>query len=108
MDVLEEMGRIDTAEDLFELLEVSFDPAVLVAHRVQVLKRFGMELNVVERRDPPLSQAERRQVYAAALQRTHDLYARGGSDIEPFLRPRPRGLVTLDPSKRGTSGVSVT
>ncbi len=108
MDLLQAIGHIDGAEDLFALLEVSFDPAVLAVHRVAILKRFGLEIGVLERRDPPLAESERSQLYAAALQRTHDRYARGGSDIEPFFRPRPRGLVTLDPSKRGTNRMSVT
>lgn len=108
MDLLQAIGQIDGAEDLFALLEVSFDPAVLAVHRIHILKRFGLEIGVLERRDPPLSEAERSHLYAAALQRTHDLYARGGSDIEPFLRPRPRALVTLDPSRRGANRMSVT
>jgi hypothetical protein len=59
MDLLQAIGQIDGAEDLFALLEVSFDPAVLAVHRIHILKRFGLEIGVLERRDPPLSESER-------------------------------------------------
>jgi nitrogenase-stabilizing/protective protein len=107
VDLREAIGQIETAEDLFALLDVPFDPSVLAVHRLHILKRFGMEVGVLERRDPPLAETERLHLYAAALQRTHDLHARGDGAIEPFFRPRPRGLVTLDPSKRGINRIRV-
>ena len=96
MNLLEAITQIDAAEDLFALLEVVIDPAVLVVHRIAILKRFGQEVAILERRRPPLAEDERRPLYAAALQRTQALYARGGSDIEPLFRPRPRDMVAVD------------
>jgi len=100
MDLVQAIANIECAEDLFALLEVPFDVAVLRVHRVQILKRFGQELDVLERRRPPLTDGERQPLYAAALQRTHDIYAAGGSEIEPFVRPRPRDLVSVDRLRR--------
>jgi hypothetical protein len=108
MNLLQAIGQIDGAEELFELLDVSFDPAVLAVHRVPILKRFGMELSALERRDPPLVESERLVLYAAALHRTHEIYARGASDIEPFFRPRPRNVVAVDRLRRAAPSADVT
>jgi hypothetical protein len=108
MDVREAIGQIDAAEDLFALLDVAFDPAVLAVHRIAILKRFGEELAVLERRQPPLSEGERPLLYAVALLRTHELYARGGSDVEPLFRPRPRNVVAVERLRRAISSVNVT
>jgi len=88
MNLTEAIADIECAEDLFALLDVPFDARVLAVHRVHILKRFGQEMDALERRYPPLLEAERLPLYAAALRRTHELYARGGSETEPFVRPR--------------------
>ena len=108
MSLVEAIANIERAEELFGLLDVAFDPAVLAVHRIAILKRFGQELGVLERRQPPLSEAERLSLYAAALDRTHAIYARGGSEVEPFLRPRPRDVVGVDRLRRKASRVDVT
>ena len=108
MNLREDIAQIDAAEDLFRLLDVAFDPAVLAVHRIAVLKRFGQEVELLERRQPPLSEDERRPLYAAALQRTHALYARGGGDKELSFRPRPRDVVPVDRLRRAVGKVDVT
>jgi predicted fused transcriptional regulator/phosphomethylpyrimidine kinase len=87
---------------------VAFDPALLAVHRVAILKRFGQEVEVLERRQPPLSEDERDRLYAAALARTHALYARGGSDIDPIVRVRSRDVVAVDRLRRAASRVAMT
>jgi hypothetical protein len=103
MDVAQAIASIECAEDLFALLDVPFDATVLGVHRVHILKRFGQELDVLERRRPPLTEAERLPLYAAALQRTHALYASGGSEVDPFVRPRARDLVPVDRLRRSVA-----
>lgn len=107
MNLPQAIAHIDAAEDLFALLDVAFDQAVLTVHRIAILKRFGQEVQVLERRRPPLSESERRPLYAAALQCTHASYARGGSEVEPFLRPRPRDMVAVDRLRRARGGRDV-
>ena len=107
MNLLEAISQIEAAEDLFDLFGLTFDPAVLAVHRVHILQRFGREIDVLERRNPPLSDGERPVLYATALQRAHELYARGGSDIEPPFRPRPRDMVSLDRLRRSVGRVTV-
>jgi hypothetical protein len=108
MDLLEAISNIEGAEDLFALLNVAFDPAVLTVHRISILKRFGQEVATLERRRPPLSEGERGPLFSAALERTHALYARGGSDIEPLFRPKPRDVVSVDRLRRAASRMEVT
>ena len=103
MDLAQAIANIECAEDLFALLEVPFDAAVLGVHRVQILKRFGQELDVLERRRPPLTEVERLPLYVTALQRTHALYASGGSEIDPIVRLRPRDLVPVDRLRRSVA-----
>jgi len=108
MNLVEAIANIEGVEDLFALLDIVFDPAVLAVHRIAILKRFGQEVATLERRQPPLAENERRPLYAAALERTHAIYARGGSDVEPFFRPRPRDLVGADRLRRKAARVNVT
>ena len=100
-DLHRAIGQIEGAEDLFALLEVAFDPALLAVHRIAMLKRFGQEVEILERRDPPLCEEDRLSLYAAALERTHALYARGGSEVDPIIRMRrPRDVVAVDRLRR--------
>jgi hypothetical protein len=108
MNLLNAIANIEEAEDLFALLDVAFEPAVLVVHRIAILKRFGQEVGALERRQPPLVEDERRPLYAAALKRTHDICARGGSDVEPFLRPRPRIIVPVERLRRAVGRADIT
>ena len=108
MNLPEAIANIESVEDLFALLDVAFDPAVLAVHRIAILKRFGREIGVLERRRPPLSEDERPGLYAAALRRVNDLCARGGGEVEPFFRPRPRDMVSVDRLRRMASRAEVT
>ena len=102
MNLPEAIANIEDAEELFALLDVTFDPAMLSVHRIAILKRFGQESQVLERRSPPVSESERPSLYAAALQRAIALCVSGGSEVEPFFRPRARDLVTVDRLRRNT------
>ena len=108
MNLHEAIANIECAEDLFGLLDVSFDPALLTVHRIAILKRFGQEVAMLERRRPPLSEGERRHLYAAALRRTCTLCARGGGEVEPFLRPRPRDVVPVERLRRAARSADVS
>jgi nitrogenase-stabilizing/protective protein len=89
------VSQIECVEELFELLGELYNPEVLRVHRLHILKRFGLEIAMLERRNPPLREEERQTLYAAALKRAHDLYALGGGDAEPLFRPKAKHLVPL-------------
>jgi hypothetical protein len=108
MNTSQAIAHMEAAEDLFALLGVAFDPAVLAVHRVAILRRFGQEVAVLERRRPRLTEVERRPLFGAALQRAHGLYALGGGEVEPFLRPRPRDVVPVERLRRATPSADMT
>ena len=108
MELPEAIANIESAEELFALLDVAIDPVVLAVHRIAILKRFGQEIGVLERRRPPLSGDERPRLYAAALERVQALCARGGGEVEPFFRPRPRDMVAVDRLRRSVGRVHMT
>jgi hypothetical protein len=108
MNLPNAIANIEEAEELFAVLDVAFDPAVLAVHRIAILRRFGQEVGILERRQPPLSEDERRPLYTAALKRTYEICARGGSDVEPFLRPRPRIVVPVERLRHSIGKVVVT
>ncbi len=108
MNLAEAIANIEDAEELFALLDVALDPALLSVHRIAILKRFGREIEAIERRQPSLCEDERRPLYAAALARTHRLYADGGSDVDPIIRVRPPDLVATDRLRRGNGRVAAT
>jgi hypothetical protein len=108
MNLAEAIAQIDVAEDLFELLGVAFDPAVLAVHRIAILKNFGHAATAIEQRRPLLSEDERFLLYEEALQHVHDLHAEGGGDAQSFLRfPRP-DLVAVDRLRRKVGKVNPT
>lgn len=109
MDLHQAIGRIEAAEDLFALLDVAFDPALLAVHRIAMLKRFGREVEALERGNPPLSEDGRLSLYAAALERTHALYVRGSSEVDPMVRMRlPQDVVAVDRLRRVGPRAEVT
>jgi hypothetical protein len=97
MNLPEAIANIECAEDLFALLDVAFDPALLTVHRIAILKRFGQEVAKLERRRPPLSEGERGPLCAAALERTHALYARAAVAMSNrfFARVRATWWVSI-------------
>jgi len=83
MRTLEALGRLCRAEDYFAFLGVSFDPDVLEAHRALILRRWAQEVAQIDGRRPLPCEAERLDLYAAALRRVHALFARSAAE-RPF------------------------
>jgi hypothetical protein len=77
---LDELMDIDCAEDLFERLDVPFDPAVLAPARLQVLRAFGAwiaQMDAPATPRPP--DEERTRHYRDALSRAYRLLALAGA-----------------------------
>ena len=96
------LEHVETAEDLFELLELPYNPDVLRVHRLHILKRFGDAVAQIERQvvagDDP---CDRRSQYSAALKRAHDYYEKGPPAGTHAFSGVRRGLVQL-----GTKGLA--
>jgi hypothetical protein len=106
MHLTQTIAQIETTEEIFALLDVRYEPAVLNTHRVQLLQRFGAEIAAIERRTPPLVEEERLLLYTEALARIHEHFVRGDGDTAPMLRRRPRDLVSVDRLRRESTGMS--
>lgn len=63
------------AEDFFEALGVPFEPRVLAAHRLQVMKVFGLALDAWLGENPEADAAARRAAAAGALREAHLAFA---------------------------------
>jgi nitrogenase-stabilizing/protective protein len=103
--LVDEVARMEVAEDLFALLGQSYQASVLRIHRLHILKRFGEAIAEVESAKPgPASDVERRELYAKALRKAHDAFADGAGTVEPFVRRRTPPLVNIRRSATANTG----
>lgn len=72
-----ELEGLSDAEEFFEALGVAADPAVLAAHRLAVLRLFGMVSEAWLDANPDADPAARRAALAGALREAHDAFAEG-------------------------------
>lgn len=72
---LDLLARVTCAEEYFRFFGVAYEPRVLAVHRLQLLKRFGLEVAEIEARRPPPVEQERLRLFGEALRRAHDLFA---------------------------------
>jgi hypothetical protein len=90
---LAELALAREAEDFFEALEVPFDPRVLEAHRLLILRRFSLAVAALERARPRPQGPEVRRALREALREAHELAA-GRADVPLTVGPGAR-LVQL-------------
>jgi nitrogenase-stabilizing/protective protein len=69
--VIPELHACEEAEDYFAALQVSFEPPVLSAHRIPILKRFGDLLVEIVDRHPGADDGTLRSLARAALQEAY-------------------------------------
>jgi hypothetical protein len=69
--MIPELHACEEAEDFFAALHVAFDPSVLAAHRVPVLRRFGDMLVDIVDRHPGADDGTLRSLARAALQEAY-------------------------------------
>ncbi|HET9552813.1 MAG TPA: nitrogenase-stabilizing/protective protein NifW [Anaeromyxobacteraceae bacterium] len=95
----DELSRIDGAEELFELLDVAYDPALLRVNRLSVLRRFRLELAAADREGPECQGDEARRARCReALRRAHDSFRAASAQEQRLFRvlaPGEAPLVTL-------------
>jgi nitrogenase-stabilizing/protective protein len=89
-----ELAGLTEAEEFFEALAVPYAPEVLAAHRLHILKIFGMALTSWLDANPGAEPAARRAAAARALREAHAAFAdeaRAPGPTNPFAP----GLVQL-------------
>ena len=89
-----ELAGLTEAEDFFAALGVPHDPRVLDAHRLHVMKAFGLALGSWATANPDAEPAARRRAAARALREAHDVFAEEARAAER-RNPFASGLVQL-------------
>ncbi len=69
--MIPELHACEEAEDFFAALDVPFEPPVLAAHRLPILRRFGDMLVEIVDRHPGADDATLRSLARAALQEAY-------------------------------------
>lgn len=88
-----ELAGLTEAEEWFEALGVAFDPRVLDAHRLHVVKSFGLAAQSWLDANPAAEAGARRAALARALRAAYDVFAEEGT--APRQNPFAPGLVQL-------------
>ncbi len=91
MTPIPELAGLSDAEDFFEALGVRWEPRVIEAHRLHILRSFGRALEAWLDANPGAGSAARRAAAAAALGDAHAAFA----DEVPRCNPFAPGLVRL-------------
>ena len=91
----DELERVEMAEDLFALFELSYDPGVLRVHRLHIIKRFSHAVREIEANGADLDEDERWNRYGTALKLAHEYYQAGPPPGEHVFFGVQRGLVKL-------------
>lgn len=89
-----ELAGLIEAEDFFEALGVPFEAGVLAAHRLHILKLFGLALGAWLDANPGADAATRRAAAARALREAHGAFADDERAPRP-ANPFAPGLVRL-------------
>lgn len=89
-----ELAGLAEAEEFFEALAVRYDPRVLDAHRLQIMKVFGLALGSWLAAHPGAEGTARLGAAARALRQAHDVFAEDGRFAER-RNPFAPGLVQL-------------
>ncbi|MGC4066695.1 MAG: nitrogenase-stabilizing/protective protein NifW [Polyangiaceae bacterium] len=94
MSLQAQLSEMETVEDLFSILGVTFDPRVVGVHRMRILKRFGNEKKRIDA-EVSADDATRRNHYVSALALIHEQCSRGMREPEPVFRGLASQLVQL-------------
>lgn len=86
------LAGLSEAEDFFEALGVAYAPRVLDAHRLHVMKAWGLAVESWVAANPGADAAARRAAMARALREAHAAFA---DEHPPRRNPFGPGLVQL-------------
>jgi nitrogenase-stabilizing/protective protein len=99
MTVSEQLSKLSSAEEFFQLLEVPYDPAVLNVARLHILRRMGEYL----RNSPVEPEEETARAHCRAhLEQAYEDFARSSplnervfKVLKDAVRPKTRPLISL-------------
>lgn len=87
------LGRLSQAEDFFDFFELEYEPRVVQVYRLHVLRRFALEMDLIDRASPMAGEQERLSLYRDALMRSHDLFTRSTAQEQKLFRVFQDGAV---------------
>ena len=70
-----ELAEVSEAEEFFDALGVAFRPSVLAAHRLQIMKLFGLASEAWLEANPTAPAGARREALSRLLRGAHDAFA---------------------------------
>ncbi len=73
--ILPELAGLSDAEEFFDALEVRYEPRILDAHRLAILKTFGLAVEAWLATNPEAGPAVRRKAIASALEQAYGVFA---------------------------------
>jgi hypothetical protein len=91
---LPELAGLDEAEEWFEALGVKYDPRILDAHRLHVVKTFGLAAQSWLEANPVAEAGARRAALARALRAAYEVFAEEARTAQR-QNPFAPGLVQL-------------
>ncbi len=88
MTILSEIGRLSSAEEFFDYLDVSYDPAVVRVARLHILRRMGQYLKQSDLDDifNGLNDAEIRQICRAHLEQAYQDFVKSSPIQERIFK----------------------
>lgn len=93
---LSTLRQLVQAEEFFQFFGLPFEPRVVEVYRLHILKRFGLEVERIDREAPALDEPGRLALYREALGRAHDLFLRSTAQEEKLFKVfQDGGVVTL-------------
>lgn len=84
MSVLDELGKLSSAEDFFETLGVDFDPAIMRVARLHIMRRMGEYLASADFADA--SDEEKRAACAKHLAQAYGDFAKSSPIAERVFK----------------------
>ncbi len=90
------LRRLARAEEFFQFFGLPFEPRVVDVYRLHILRRFGLEVERIDREAPALDERARLALYREALGRAHDVFLRSTAQEEKLFKVfQDGGVVTL-------------
>lgn len=105
MTMLEQLSRLSSAEEFFELLDVPYDPAILNVARLHILRRMGEYLRHAP--DIAVEVSERAYIRAQLVRAYEDFTKSSPIDERVFkvlkdaVRVKAGSLIKLAVSRKG-------
>lgn len=98
MSILDELGKLSSADDFFLALELPYDPAVVNVARLHIMRRMGQYLRGDEL--SALDDTAARQACRSHLEKAYDDFVRSSPITERVFKVHQDALKPVEPPKK--------